>query len=180
MFGLAILLISLFRSSHPFWSILGPPQSNLDAEPHHQWTIEVKGLVRSPGIYTFDKPPTVYQAIQTAGGLVGENCLSFDMSHNVLNTGMRVEVRKPNGDQSPLIIAQMGSRERYVLAIPIDLNTAAVEDLVIIPGISRRLAERIVAFRESHGPFKTWDALRRVKGIGPKKVESLRYCLSLN
>lgn len=159
--------------------MLGPPQNNLQTEPHRQWTIEVRGHVRSPGIYTFDKPPTVYQAIQNAGGSVGENCLSFDMSDNVLNTGMRVEVREPDGDRSPLIITQMGSRERYVLAIPIDLNTATVEDLVIIPGISRGLAERIVEFRESHGPFKTWHELRRVKGIGPKKVERFRSYLSL-
>jgi competence protein ComEA len=59
------------------------------------------------------------------------------------------------------------------------LNQAAVEDLVMIPGISHRLARRIVEFRESHGPFKTWHQLRRVKGIGPKKVESFRSYLSL-
>ncbi|MES0447545.1 MAG: helix-hairpin-helix domain-containing protein, partial [Desulfobacterales bacterium] len=84
-----------------------------------------------------------------------------------------------NGDRLRLIITPMGSRERFVLAIPIELNEAGVEDLVMIPGISHRLARRIVEFRKSHGPFKTWEEVRRVKGIGPKKVESFRSYLSL-
>ena len=179
MLGLAILLIGLFRPSHPFRSMLAPSENNLKTEPHRQWIVEVAGAVKNPGIYTFDKPPTANQAIQNAGGPVGEHGLLFDTPSHALDTGMRIELQESNGDRLRIIITPMGSRERFVLAIPIELNQAGVEDLVMIPGIGHRLARRIVEFRKSHGPFKTWHELRRVKGIGPKKVERFRSYLSL-
>jgi competence protein ComEA len=179
LLALAILFIGLFRSSHPFRSILGSSRNDLKTKPHRQWIIEVTGAVKNPGIYSFDTPTTADQAIQNAGGPVGEHRLLFDTPGHALDTGMRIELQESNGDRLRIIITPMGSRERFVLSIPIDLNQAAVEDLVMIPGISHRLARRIVEFRESHGPFKTWHQLRRVKGIGPKKVESFRSYLSL-
>jgi competence protein ComEA len=176
MLGLAILFISLSRSSHPFRSILGAPNNSQKAEPHHQWIIEVAGAVKTPGIYTFDEPPTAYQAIQMAGGPTCGH--RFGTPGSALNTGMRVELQESKRD-SPLSITSMGSRERLVLGIPIELNQAGAADLAMIPGISQALSHRIVEFREIHGPFKAWHELRRVKGIGPKKVQRFRSYLSL-
>ena len=41
------------------------------------------------------------------------------------------------------------------------------------------LAQKIVAWRKEHGPFKDLTDLRRVKGIGPKKFEAIRPFLPL-
>ena len=179
MLGLTVLLIGLFRSFHPVGSMLGPSRSNLRSESRHQCIIEVTGAVKKPGIYSFDKPPTASQAIQRTGGPIGERHLSFDSPGDTLNTGMHVEVQESSAECAQVIITPMSYRKRLVLGIPIDLNQASIEDLDMIPGISHGLARRTVEFRESHGPFKTWNDLRRVKGIGPKKVESFRSYLNL-
>ncbi len=50
---------------------------------------------------------------------------------------------------------------------PIDVNTADVEQLDALPRVGPALAARIVADRDSLGPFDSLDALQRVKGIGP-------------
>jgi competence protein ComEA len=171
MLGLAILFIGLFRQFHP--------RNDPKTEPHCQWIIEIAGTVKNPGIYAFNNPPTAYQAIQNAGGPTSRHHLPPKTTDDPLDTGTRVELQESNTDRPRLIITPMGSRERFVLAIPIELNEAGVEDLVMIPGIGHRLARRIVEFRKSHGPFKTWHELRRVKGIGPKKVERFRSYLSL-
>ena len=54
-----------------------------------------------------------------------------------------------------------------------DINTATVADLVLLPGIGDTLANRIVEYRESHGPFKTIDELIDVSGIGPAKLAAI-------
>ena len=177
--GLAILFIGLFRASHPFGSIPGPSRSNLAPELRDQYMIEVAGAVKHPGIYTFDNPATAYQVIQSTGGPIGERRLPLDTPGDTLDTGMRVELQGSSAECAQVIIAPMSYRKRLVLGIPIELNQARVEDLAMIPGISHGLARRIIEFRESHGPFKTWNDLRRVKGIGPKKVESFRSYLDL-
>jgi competence protein ComEA len=43
-----------------------------------------------------------------------------------------------------------------------------------LPGIGETLAHRIVETRETGGPFPSPDDLRRVRGIGPKKLEEIR------
>jgi len=58
---------------------------------------------------------------------------------------------------------------------PVNINTASLEELMSLNGIGRRLAERIVGYRESAGPFISKDELKKVKGIGEaifKKIES--------
>jgi competence ComEA-like helix-hairpin-helix protein len=47
----------------------------------------------------------------------------------------------------------------------LDLNRATVADLVTLPGIGPAKARAIVAFRDSSGPFRQLEDLRRVPGI---------------
>jgi len=54
----------------------------------------------------------------------------------------------------------------------------AVQDLIDefgeLPGIGPALAQRIVEYRDSHGPFASVDSLTDVPGIGKAKLEGLR------
>ena len=65
------------------------------------------------------------------------------------------------------------SRSRTLPDPLIDLNTATAAELDRLPGIGPVLAARIVAEREKK-PFAKVEDLRRVSGIGPKKLEALR------
>ena len=56
---------------------------------------------------------------------------------------------------------------------PVDLDVATVEEIVALRHVGPALAKRIVADRDSFGPFGSLEGLRRVKGIGPSMVEKL-------
>ncbi|RLC89495.1 MAG: competence protein ComEA, partial [Chloroflexi bacterium] len=49
----------------------------------------------------------------------------------------------------------------------VDLNAATPEELRTLPGIGPQLAQRIVAYREEHGPFFLPQEITAVPGIGP-------------
>jgi competence protein ComEA len=49
---------------------------------------------------------------------------------------------------------------------PININTADVKSLMTLDGIGRKVAEKIVEYRQAHGPFKKPDDVRKVDGIG--------------
>ena len=57
---------------------------------------------------------------------------------------------------------------------PVDLNRAGADELTTLPGIGPALAARIIAWRDSAGPFPAVDSLVVVRGIGPATVERLR------
>ena len=54
------------------------------------------------------------------------------------------------------------------------INQADESKLAELPGIGPVLAKRISDDRNIHGPYRQIEELRRVKGIGPKKLEGLR------
>lgn len=54
---------------------------------------------------------------------------------------------------------------------PIDLNSASVAEIELLPEIGPALAARIVASREKDGPFRSARDLDRVRGIGKGTIE---------
>jgi competence protein ComEA len=62
----------------------------------------------------------------------------------------------------------------------IDINRATWVEWSQLEGIGEALAKRIVADRETNGPFRTVDDVQRVKGIGPKTIEKIRAHLYAN
>lgn len=59
-------------------------------------------------------------------------------------------------------------------AIPVNINTATAEELQSLPRIGPAMAQRIIAWREAHGGFRSVDELDAVPGIGPSMLENLR------
>jgi competence protein ComEA len=57
---------------------------------------------------------------------------------------------------------------------PIDLNTATPAALRTLPGIGVTLATRIIDYRTNSDGFKTLEELMEVKGIGEKRMETIR------
>lgn len=57
---------------------------------------------------------------------------------------------------------------------PVNLNQASADQLIALKGIGPKMAERIIAYRQEHGPFKTVDQLVQVKGIGNMKFQKLK------
>lgn len=62
----------------------------------------------------------------------------------------------------------------------IDVNSADAGELTALPRIGPRLAERIIADRQSRGPFDNVQSLTRVKGIGDKTAAKLEPWITFN
>jgi competence protein ComEA len=61
----------------------------------------------------------------------------------------------------------------------VNLNTATVRELEPLPKIGPVLAQRIVDYRESHGPFQRADQVTAVAGVGPAVYEAIRHLVTV-
>lgn len=62
----------------------------------------------------------------------------------------------------------------------VDVNDAEWSELAQLPGVGPTIAQRIVETRGESGDFRTLEDLRRVNGVGPRKLEGMRrYLLPL-
>jgi competence protein ComEA len=57
---------------------------------------------------------------------------------------------------------------------PINLNTATPEQLDQLEGVGPATAQKIIAYRQEHGGFRSVAELDRVPGIGPARMAALR------
>ena len=61
----------------------------------------------------------------------------------------------------------------------VDVNTAGVGELTLLPGIGRETALRIMEYRAENGAYGSVEELINVYGIGPKKLEKIRKCVTI-
>lgn len=63
--------------------------------------------------------------------------------------------------------------EPVILPAIIDMDVATADEIETLRGIGPSLARRIVADRDTLGPFGSLDGLQRVKGVGPKLAQRI-------
>ncbi len=56
----------------------------------------------------------------------------------------------------------------------VNINTATIEQLALLPGIGTKIAEEIVSYRTANGNFASPEDLKKVKGVGDKKFEEVK------
>ena len=59
------------------------------------------------------------------------------------------------------------------ITLPLHINTASADDLCALKGVGPKLAEKIIEQRTASGPFKGPADLKKVHGIGKKKLETM-------
>ena len=130
--------------------------------------VHVVGAVREPGLYRLHEGDRVADAIEHAGGAAAKADLA----------GVNLAAPAVDGTQVvvPTIGAVRASPDGRTGAAegPVSLSSATVEELDTLPGIGPVTAEKIVSWRDAHGPFRSVDDLDAVPGIGPTRIEQLR------
>ena len=78
------------------------------------------------------------------------------------------------GSEVTVLAASGPVRTAVTEQAAVDINSADTDLLQTLPGIGPALAERIVAYREEHGPFRYAYEITNVSGVGSGTYEKLR------
>lgn len=139
--------------------------------------VHVAGAVRRPGLYRIPEGSRVAAALDRAGGPTRRAEVAAVNLAAPVEDGQQVVV-PARGAAAPAV----GGAEVGAAAVPgaqLSLATATVDQLDTLDGIGPTLAERIIAFRDKNGGFRSIEQLREVEGIGEKRFEALKEALRL-
>ena len=75
----------------------------------------------------------------------------------------KVDAPRPAADKDAPARVRNADNDK---APKVNINTADVKSLMTLTGVGRKVAEKIVEYRDSHGPFKKADEIRKVEGVG--------------
>ncbi|OFR47749.1 competence protein ComEA [Rothia sp. HMSC073B08] len=165
--------------------------------------VHVAGAVNNPGVYTLPAQGRAVDAIAAASGAAADADLDRVNLAGALSDGVQIYVPhrgetaapaqiQPNGGtanagqanaangasqggtqpQPARTLIPAGSAQKG--STPVNINTATAEELQTLPRIGPAMAQRIIAWREAHGGFRSVDELDAVPGIGPSMLENLR------
>ena len=146
-------------------------------------TVDIKGAVVNPGVYRVSKNSIINDVIVLAGGLRDDaDTSNINLSKNVSSEMMitiytKEEVAMQEKvdtiiENNPSSTNSKTDEENTTL---VNLNTADVEELMLLPGIGEAKANLIIEYRDSCGPFTSKEELMYIKGIGESiyaKLES--------
>lgn len=111
-------------------------------------------------------------------GLIGSDrlfLLAFCIVSLVL-LGLHFRTKNASGFET--IEIRNRQQEQYIFQL--EINSATWVEWMQLEGIGETTARKIVADRESNGPFQSIADVRRVKGIGPKTLDKIQphlFCL---
>ena len=136
-------------------------------------TVDVKGAVKSPGIYDLPVGSRVHDAVQKAGGLTEEaDSKSLNLAQKISDEALvyvPTKGEEATSQQAASETSPSTSKEKRV-----NLNKASLEELKQVKGLGGKRAQDIIDHREANGKFKSVDELKKVSGIGAKTIEKLK------
>ena len=140
-------------------------------------TVDVKGAVKSPGIYDLPVGSRINDAVQKAGGLTDNaDSKSINLAQRISDEALvYVPTKEEATNQEAHSNASKTKENKKV-----NLNKASLEELKQVKGLGGKRAQDIIDHRESNGKFKSVDELKKVSGIGAKTIEKLKEYVTVD
>lgn len=153
--------------------------------------IDIKGMVKNPGVYEVDSNSRVNDVIKIAGGL------KKDANTNYINLSAKVSDEMVIWIYSNKEIKELkleATSTKYMIqecncpvvdnttclnneinnSSLVNINIADISKLSSLEGIGESKAKAIIEYREKNGKFKTKEDIKNVNGIGESAYNKIK------
>ena len=172
LLGAAIVILYTSQPRGEAVVILPPPTPN-------PILVHVSGAVAHPNVYPLPPGCRVQEAIEEAGGLLPDAYTDSLNLATKLQDGDKVLVPfQPN--KSPDLPPEKEEKPiEAEVRFPLNINTATLEELDLLPGIGAVKSQAIIDYRETNGPFVAIEQIQNISGIGPATFEKIKDMITV-
>jgi len=133
--------------------------------------VYVTGAVNNPGVIELEEGSRIQDAIEGVGGITNEaNIKNINLAYEV-SDGEKIYIPNLSEDSDENIEDSSNQKNQNG---KVNINKATVSELTNVPGIGASTAEKIIAYRDKNGKFKTIEDIKNVSGIGQNKYENIK------
>lgn len=138
----------------------------------HLKTVAVADSQGSYALYQFYDGSKLADVIKLTEGASKKRQISKSLHDQTIISGEIIKVVEFNREYYQVERSWLSARHRMLMQIPLHPDRMTSLDWETLPGIGSKLAAAIEIDRQKNGDFGEFSALKRVKGIGPKKLEA--------
>ena len=175
-------------------AVVEPKVDILEEEKEESITIDIKGEVKTPGVYELPLNSRVIDAINISGGLTNKadtsdiNLSKILKDENVIVISNKYsnQTTKYTKKETSVVNNASTSKDNVVSSSnssdtntnktndKVSINTATKEQLMNLNGIGESKANDIIAYRNQNGLFKSIEDIKKVSGIGDKLFDKIK------
>jgi competence protein ComEA len=145
--------------------------------------VEIAGAVTNPGVYSLPAGSRVQEAIEAAGGMLAEADARTVNQAAFLKDGEKLNIPfRPPDTPTPEPGMPTPPPDRsnpFNLPGLVNINTANLDELESLPEIGPKIAQTIIDYRNTYGPFATIEDIMDVPGIGEKTFEAIKDLITV-
>jgi len=174
IFSAAIILITSTPSGNAIQLVPVPTQGPIK--------VYIVGEVKNPGLYSLPRYSRIGDVVKAAGGLEpSADKAAINLAAQV-SDGEKIiiaAIQNNETDSSNSVSSTKSASQQLSKENPLNINTATVEQLDLLPGIGPTRAADIIAYRQSNGPFASIEAIQKVPGIGQTTFDRIKDLITV-
>lgn len=175
-------------------AVVEPKVEILEEEKEESITIDIKGEVKTPGVYELPLNSRVIDAINISGGLTNKADTSDINLSKILKDENVIVISNKYSNQTTKytqketsvvnnasiskdnVVSSSNSSDTNTNKIndKVSINTATKEQLMNLNGIGESKANDIIAYRNQNGLFKSIEDIKKISGIGDKLFDKIK------
>ncbi len=135
-------------------------------------TVELGIGFDESSIHQFIDGSTLLDVIKLTGRPLSASVRHEQVLTDALQSGQRIDLTVKNDHIDELRVTWMPAAKRIALGIALHPDRMNQQDWQVLPGIGKKMAMRIEQNRQNYGDFGTFWNLKRVPGLGEKRLTS--------
>ena len=135
----------------------------------------ITGEIKKPGVYKMKAGTRMDDLVKEAGGLTDEADIDqINLSEKLVDEERIIVPSKSEASEEGITSAAIDAKTKKI-----NINKASLSELMTLPGVGEKTAQKFIDYREQK-KFKKIEDVMNIEGIGENKFKNIKEYISVN
>ena len=135
----------------------------------------ITGEIKKPGVYKMKAGTRMDDLVKEAGGLTDEADIDqINLSEKLVDEERIIVPSKSGSSEEGITSAAIDAKTKKI-----NINKASLSELMTLPGVGEKTAQKFIDYREQK-KFKKIEDVMNIEGIGENKFKNIKEYISVN
>ena len=135
----------------------------------------ITGEIKKPGVYKMKAGTRMDDLVKEAGGLTDEADIDqINLSEKLVDEERIIVPSKSGSSEEGITSAAIDAKTKKI-----NINKASLSELMTLPGVGEKTAQKFIDYREQK-KFKKIEDVMNIEGIGENKFKNIKDYISVS